>query len=172
MPAPMKKTGDIFFFVLLFLLQLVLSDYVHLGPWVYLCILPLLILCIPLSRSPQAVMLIAFALGLGLDILSDGVPGLNAFAAVLAAAPRKFFYRTLVNADRQDKTEVPKIREVGLPKYLKYLGVITALYLAAYIVVDCVSFRPPVFLLGKFLISWVASTALCLLLSLPFQNRS
>ncbi|MBR5075597.1 MAG: hypothetical protein IKX28_01105 [Bacteroidales bacterium] len=168
----MKKTGDIFFFVLLFLLQLVLSDYVHLGPWVYLCILPLLILCIPLSRSPQAVMLIAFALGLGLDILSDGVPGLNAFAAVLAAAPRKFFYRTLVNADRQDKTEVPKIREVGLPKYLKYLGVITALYLAAYIVVDCVSFRPPVFLLGKFLISWVASTALCLLLSLPFQNRS
>ena len=168
----MKKTGDIFFFVLLFLLQLVLSDYVHLGPWVYLCILPLLILCIPLSRSPQAVMLIAFALGLGLDILSDGVPGLNAFAAVLAAAPRKFFYRTLVNADRQDKTEVPKIREVGLPKYLKYLGVITALYLAAYIVVDCVSFRPPIFLLGKFLISWVASTALCLLLSLPFQNRS
>ena len=167
----MKKTGDIFFFVLLFLLQLVLSDYVHLGPWVYLCILPLLILCIPLSRSPQAVMLIAFALGLGLDILSDGVPGLNAFAAVLAAAPRKFFYRTLVNADRQDKTEVPKIREVGLPKYLKYLGVITALYLAAYIVVDCVSFRPPVFLLGKFLISWVASTALCLLLSLPFRTE-
>ena len=86
--------------------------------------------------------------------------------------PRKFFYRILVNADRQDKTEVPKIREVGLLKYLKYLGVITALYLAAYILVDCVSFRPPLFLLGQFLISWVASTALCLLLSLPLQNRS
>lgn len=168
----MNRTGDIFYFVLLFLLQLVLSDYVHLGPWVYLCILPLLILFIPLSRSPHAVLLIAFALGLGLDILSDGVPGLNAFAAVLAAAPRKFFYRILVNADRQDKTEVPKIREAGLVKYLKYLGVITALYLAAYILVDCVSFRPAGFLLGKFLISWVASTALCLLLSLPFQNRS
>ena len=168
----MNKTGDIFFFVLLFLLQLVFSDYVHLGPWVCLSIIPLLILCIPLSRSPHAVLLIAFALGLGLDILSDGVPGLNAFAAVLAAAPRKFFYRILVNADRQDKTEVPKIREVGLMKYLKYLGVIMAIYLAAYILVDCVSFRPPVFLLGRFLISWVASTALCLLLSLPLQNRS
>ena len=168
----MNKTGDIFFFVLLFLLQLVLSDYVHLGPWVCLSIIPLLILCIPLSRSPHAVLLIAFALGLGLDILSDGVPGLNAFAAVLAAAPRKFFYRILVNADRQDKTEVPKIREVGLMKYLKYLGVIMAIYLAAYILVDCVSFHPPVFLLGRFLISWVASTALCLLLSLPLQNRS
>lgn len=168
----MNKTGDILFFVLLFILQLVISDYVHLGPWVTLTLIPLLIICIPLSRSPHAVMLIAFALGLGLDILSDGVPGLNAFASVLAAAPRKFFYRILVNADRQDKTEVPKIREVGLLKYLKYLGVITALYLAAYILVDCVSFRPPLFLLGQFLISWVASTALCLLLSLPLQNRS
>ena len=168
----MNKTGDILFFVLLFILQLVISDYVHLGPWVTLTLIPLLIICIPLSRSPHAVLLIAFALGLGLDILSDGVPGLNAFAAVLAAAPRKFFYRILVNADRQDKTEVPKIREVGLLKYLKYLGVITALYLAAYILVDCVSFRPPLFLLGQFLISWVASTALCLLLSLPLQNRS
>lgn len=168
----MNKTGDSLFFVLLFILQLVISDYVHVGPWVSLTLIPLLIICIPLSRSPHAVMLIAFALGLGLDILSDGVPGLNAFAAVLAAAPRKFFYRILVNADRQDKTEVPKIREVGLLKYLKYLGVITALYLAAYILVDCVSFRPPLFLLGQFLISWVASTALCLLLSLPLQNRS
>jgi len=172
MPMPMNKAGDIFFFVLLFLLQLVLSDYVHLGPWVYLCLIPLLILNIPLSRSPHVVMLIAFGLGLGLDILSDGVPGLNAFAAVLAAAPRKFFYRILVNADRQDKTEVPKLHEVGLVKYLKYLGILTALYLAAYILVDCVSFRPAVFLLGKFLVSWVASTALCLLLALPLQNRS
>jgi hypothetical protein len=168
----MNKAGDILFFALLFILQLVISDYVHLGPWVCLTLIPLLILSIPLSHSPHAVLLIAFALGLGLDVLSDGVPGLNAFAAVLAAAPRKFFYRILVNADRQDKTEVPKIREVGLMKYLRYLGILTAIYLLAYIVLDCVSFRPPLFLLGKFIISWVASTALCLLLSLSLQNRS
>ena len=117
-------------------------------------------------------MLIAFGLGLGLDILSDGVPGLNAFAAVLAAAPRKFFYRLLVNADRQDKTEVPLLRETGLLKYLKYLGVLTAIYLAAYTLVDCISVRPLGYIAAKFLISWVASTALCLLLALPIQNRS
>jgi hypothetical protein len=168
----MNKAGDILFFALLFILQLVISDYVHLGPWVYLTLIPLLILSIPLSHSPHAVLLIAFALGLGLDVLSDGVPGLNAFAAVMAAAPRKFFFRILVNADRQDKTEVPKIREVGLMKYLRYLGILTAIYLLAYIVLDCVSFRPPLFLLGKFIVSWVASTALGLLLSLPLQNRS
>ncbi len=168
----MKRPADIIYCFLLFLLQLVISDYVHLGPWITLCLLPLLILQIPRSRSPHVVMLIAFGLGLGLDILSDGVPGLNAFAAVLAAAPRKFFYRLLVNADRQDKTEVPLLRETGLLKYLKYLGVLTAIYLAAYTLVDCISVRPLGYIAAKFLISWVASTALCLLLALPIQNRS
>lgn len=168
----MNKVEYILYFVLVFILQLVLSDYVHPGPWVYLCLIPLLIIHIPLSRSPHVVMLAAFGLGLGLDILSDGVPGLNAFAAVLAAAPRKFFYRLLVNADRQDKTEVPRIRETGLVKYLKYLSAITAIYLAAYIAVDCISFRPAGFILLKFLASWAASTALALLLTLPIQNRS
>lgn len=168
----MKRPADIIYCFLLFLLQLVISDYVHLGPWITLCLLPLLILQIPRSRSPHMVMLIAFGLGLGLDILSDGVPGLNAFAAVLAAAPRKFFYRLLVNADRQDKTEVPLLRETGLLKYLKYLGVLTAIYLAAYTLVDCISVRPLGYIAAKFLISWVASTALCLLLALPIQNRN
>lgn len=168
----MKRPADIIYCILLFLLQLVISDYVHLGPWITLCLLPLLILQIPRSRSPHVVMLIAFGLGLGLDILSDGVPGLNAFAAVLAAAPRKFFYRLLVNADRQDKTEVPLLRETGLLKYLKYLGVLTAIYLAAYTLVDCISVRPLGYIAAKFLISWVTSTALCLLLALPIQNRN
>lgn len=168
----MNKLSDIFFFVLVFILQLVLSDYVHLGPYVFLCLIPFLLVNIPLSRSPHVALLIAFALGLGVDVLSDGVPGLNAFAAVLAAAPRKFFYRLLVNADRQDKTEVPRIRETGLVKYLKYLSAITAIYLAAYIAVDCISFRPAGFILLKFLASWAASTALALLLTLPIQNRS
>ncbi len=168
----MKRPADIFYFVLLFLLQLVISDYVHLGPWICLNLIPLLILLIPLSFRPHAVLLIAFGLGLGLDLLSDGVPGLNAFAAVLAAAPRKFFYRTMVNADRQDKTEVPLMGEVGLVKYIKYLAVLTAIYLVAYVLVDCISFRPAGFIALKVIASWLASTVLCLLLALPLQSRN
>ncbi len=168
----MKRPADIFYFVLLFLLQLVISDYVHLGPWICLNLIPLLILLIPLSYRPHAVLLIAFGLGLGLDLLSDGVPGLNAFAAVLAAAPRKFFYRTMVNADRQDKTEVPLMGEVGLVKYIKYLAVLTAIYLVAYVLVDCISFRPAGFIALKVIASWLASTVLCLLLALPLQSRN
>lgn len=168
----MKKYSNLLFLALVFLLQLVLSDYVHLGPWIYLTLIPFLILNIPLSRPPHIGMLIAFGLGLLLDILSDGVPGLNAFAAVMAAAPRKFLYRSLVNGDRQDKTEVPEIRVVGPVKYIKYLASLTAIYLAAYLLLDCVSFRPAGFILLKFAASTVASTLLALLPALPDKHRS
>ena len=53
-----------------------------------------------------------------------------------------------------------------------YLGVLTAIYLAAYTLVDCISVRPLGYIAAKFLISWVTSTALCLLLALPIQNRN
>lgn len=168
----MNKPGNILFFILIFLLQLVIADYVHLGPWVCITLIPFLLLHLPLSWRPHVVLLSAFGLGLGLDILSAGVPGLNAFAAVLAAAPRKVFYRTLVNADRQDKTEVPLLKDVGLLKYLKYLGALVAVYLAAYILLDCVSVRPAGFIAVKFAVSTVASVALSLLLAIPVQNRS
>ena len=65
----MKRPADIFYFVLLFLLQLVISDYVHLGPWICLNLIPLLILLIPLSFRPHAVLLIAFG--------DDGLEGLH-----------------------------------------------------------------------------------------------
>ncbi|MBQ6073399.1 MAG: rod shape-determining protein MreD [Bacteroidales bacterium] len=168
----MNKLNEILFFVMVFILQLVISDYLHLGPWISLSLIPFFIVSISLQRSPQAVMLIAFGLGIGLDILSDGVVGLNAFAAVMAAAPRKFFYRLLVNSDRQDKTEILTPRDAGFAKYLRYLGIITAIYMAAYVLLDCVSFRPAGFMLLKFAASTVASTALCLLPAFSLQHRN
>jgi len=168
----MKNYRNFFFLFLVFLLQLILSDYVHLGPWLYVCLVPFLVLNIPLSRPPHVVMLIAFGIGILLDVLSDGAPGLNAFAAVMAAAPRRFFYRSLVNGDRQDKTEIVRIQEVGMLKYLKCLAALTAVYMAAYILLDCVSFRPLSFILVKFIASTAVCIAISLLLAIPFGNRN
>lgn len=167
----MSKLTDILFFVLVFMLQVILTDYLHLGPYVYLCLIPFLILKIPFSRRPQLVLVAAFGIGLSLDLLADGVAGLNAAAAVAAAASRQLLYRPLVNRDRQDRTEVPVPAGVGLGKYLKYAVAVTAVYMAVYVLFDCVSFRPAGFVLLKFLASTLASAALGLLLTLSLQNR-
>lgn len=167
----MSKFTDILFFFLVFLLQVVVTDYLYAGPYLYVCLLPFLVVIIPMSRRPQLVLLAAFGMGLMLDLLSDGVAGLNAAAAVAAAAARKPLYRALVNADHQDKTEVPVPGAVGIAKYLKYTAAVTAVYMAVYILFDCVSFRPFFFILAKLAVSIVVSTALALLLGISFQNR-
>lgn len=167
----MNKLTDILFFFLVFLFQVVLTDYLYTGPYLYICLIPFLIANIPFSRRPQFVLLAAFGMGLMLDLLSDGVAGLNAAAAVAAAASRKLFYRTLVNNDRQDKTEVPVPGLVGIDKYLKYMAALTAVYMTVYILFDCISFRPAAFILIKLAVSIVVNTALGLLLGRAFQNR-
>ena len=85
----MSRLRSILFFILVFLLQLAISNYLNLGPWITISLIPFLIVQIPLQRSPHVVMLAAFGLGLLLDWLSAGVLGLNAFAAVMSAAPRR-----------------------------------------------------------------------------------
>ena len=167
----MNPSRNILFFVLVFLIQLAVSSYLNLGPWVTVSLFPLLIVLLPLSWSPHKVMLAAFALGLLLDVLSDGVIGLNAFAGVMAAAPRRFLYRFLVNNDRQDKTEFLSIRQAGYVKYIQILLALTAIFMAAFILLDCAGMRPVGFVLGRFLASTLVSTVACLALSLPVQNR-
>lgn len=167
----MNRLADILFFVLVFLLQVIITDYLHLGSFIYLCLIPFLILNIPFSRRPQLVLVAAFGMGLTLDLVSDGVAGLNAAAAVAAAAPRQLLYRSLVNRDRQDKTEVPFPAVIGMAKYVKYAVAVTAVYMAVYVLFDCVSFRPLGFMLLKFIASTVFSTGLGLLLMLPLQKR-
>ena len=39
----MNKRNEILFFVMVFILQLVISDYLHLGPWITLSLIPFLI---------------------------------------------------------------------------------------------------------------------------------
>ncbi len=167
----MSRLRSILFFILVFLLQLAISNYLNLGPWITISLIPFLIVQIPLQRSPHVVMLAAFGLGLLLDWLSAGVLGLNAFAAVMAAAPRRILYRLLIN-DEQDSTWIPLIRTAGIDKYLKYLLILTAIYLAAFILLDCMSVRPFWFILVKFVASTLVSTLLGLLLAFAFQRRS
>jgi len=168
----MNKSRNILFFVLVFLLQLAISDYVNLGPWITISLIPFLILLFPVQRTPHVVLLSAFGLGLLLDWLSAGVLGLNAFAAVMTAAPHCLLRRRLLNYDRHEEIGIILLQDVGLSKYFHYLFILTAIYLAAYILLDCVSVRPIGFILVKFVASTLASTALGLLLAYAFQRRS
>ncbi|MBQ0025184.1 MAG: hypothetical protein KBT00_05625 [Bacteroidales bacterium] len=166
-----SRFAHILFVIILFLFQIVISDYLNLGLFVYLCLIPLIILSLPLQQRTSFLMLEAFLAGMLLDMASDGVPGINASAAVLIAFLRKPLYKFIARKDRQDRTEFATQDSIGISKYLALLTVMTALYLLVYNMVDCIGVRTMWFILLKTLCSTVTSTAVAFILSRALSNK-
>lgn len=171
----MKKKGsngnNTIFFVLVFIVQIIISNYVPISPYVYICLLPLIIISLPLNWRPVPMLLLAFGMGLLLDLLCGGILGLNAGAAVFAAALKRLSYKMFVTRDRQDKTIHATPKTIGSGKFFVFLTSSIILYSLAYVLMDCISFRDWTFILIKFAASVIVNVALSVLLSISFLNR-
>ena len=73
MPTLLRQ---IIIYAVVILIQVIMNNYVNLGPMVYICLVPLLVIYLPLDQKNYLTLIIAFGLGLLIDILSDGVLGL------------------------------------------------------------------------------------------------
>lgn len=161
----------ILFAILIFVLQVVICDYVNLGPYVYICLLPLIFIIIPRSLDVKLLMLIGFGAGILLDLMSDGVVGLNAAASVLSASFTKFFYGIFIGGDRQDTVTIPTPSNAGWARYLKFVSAVVLLYMFVYVIFDGFGYRPFFFLLLRLVASVVANVVLISLISSSILDR-
>lgn len=165
------KLWNIILYVLIFILQVLIANYVDIGAYVYICIIPLLIFGIPMKTNINVTMLAAFGIGLLLDIFSSGVMGLNAASATMLAALRGPIFRHTVNKEHRYSTDVPSIRNIGLNNYLVYISLGTLVYLTTYTLLDCASFRPFLFIVFRIVISLVINVALIAIISNSIIDR-
>jgi hypothetical protein len=85
----MKTQNFGLLYFLMVLGQMVLCNFADFGPYIMLTMLPAMVICIPLTVSTPLCMFIAFATGLSVDWLSEGLIGINAAALVPVALMRK-----------------------------------------------------------------------------------
>lgn len=149
----MRNAEYIITFILLLVLQLILAKYGQVGPYLYICILPAMILCVPLSRQTWLVMFVAFLCGMLIDVLADGVPGLNASALVLCAAVRKPIIRVCIDRELVERNYSFSFKQNGFLRVASALLLMTAIHLFAYLIFDSAGTRNFLFILLKFLIS-------------------
>ncbi|MBO4768662.1 MAG: hypothetical protein J5495_03905 [Bacteroidales bacterium] len=162
---------NIILFVLIFILQVLICNYVDLGAYIYICLLPLLIINIPMKLDIRLTMLIGFALGLLLDFFANGVLGLNAAAATTLAAFKGPLFQKTINKEHRYNIEVPSMRNVSVINYIIYLTMCTAIYLVTYMLLECVSLRPFLFILIRILISLAVNVALMAIISNSIMDR-
>ena len=152
-----------FLFILFLLGQVLISHLFQTGPWCVLTLLPVLVFCLPTSRSTLHLMLIAFVSGLAVDFLADGLVGLNAFSLVPVALVRRFMLVRFFNEELVLRGETLSWRKGGLLRILGCVLLCTALFLLLYVAVDAAGQRAFLSCLSTFAISLAAD----LLLSVP-----
>ncbi|NLB67579.1 MAG: hypothetical protein GX798_03900 [Bacteroidales bacterium] len=153
------------------IIQIIICDYIYTGPYIHLTLLPLIILSIPSETSYPKLALIAFAVGLIIDLVSDGILGLNSAAAVMTATFVKPISYTTINRDRSDKLERLTLNDVGFFRYFRYSSYLTLVFLVTYILFDCAGFRPVSFILVRIALSYVANIIIILFVSVTLLNK-
>ncbi|MBR5735420.1 MAG: hypothetical protein IKX60_01300 [Bacteroidales bacterium] len=162
--------GRILFCTILLLIQIVLSGYVNVGPYIYLCCLPLLVIYLPLDQDAGVSMFIAFITGLIVDTLCDGIIGLNAAAAVALAAARRPLYAACFSKDNLERAVIPTIQEAGVLRHINFILASLAVYFIVYIGLDSVGMESLQTTVLRFVLSCAANLAIILALDYSMFN--
>lgn len=159
----MKKSGFWLIYLLILVAQLLLSTYANFSPYVLVTLLPVMVLCIPIRVGTILTMIIAFASGLSIDLLSEGLLGLNALALVPVAFARNSIIRLIFGGELFAREEDFSVNRSGLGKVVMAILLSTALFVAVYVWADGAGTRPLLFNAIRFAASLVVSTGLSLL---------
>ncbi len=129
---------NIFRFVALVLFQvLALNNIQFLGyinPYIYI----LFIFSLPVKLPRWLTLILAFVLGLSIDIFSN-TPGIHAFATVFIAFIRQFTIKLFTSIEEGNNPE-PSFYTFGVGSYIKYVVVLVFIHHLTLYILEAFSF--------------------------------
>ena len=138
----MKETRFLITFLLLLLVQICMANFFRLSQYVMLSILPAMILLIPIRHGTTTSVIIAFFTGLAVDLLSDGLLGLNALALVPVGFFRIGIIRLIFGEEIFARKEDISVPRQGIWKMSVAIIMAQAIFLIIYIWADGAGTRP------------------------------
>lgn len=145
--------------------QVILCNYTQLGPYILLSMLPAMVLCIPTSVSTISCMLIAFASGLSVDWLSEGLLGLNTAAILPVALARKSIIKVFMGEDLISRGDSFSYRKNGFAKISAAHSICLITFLSIYIILDVAGTLPTGFCIIKGIVSFICNFFLAILVT-------
>ncbi len=92
------------------------------NPYIYI----LFVLLLPLSSPRYVVLVMAFLIGITVDIFSNSL-GVHAFATVFAAYLRPFVIR-LISSREEDMSDYPGLMQTKISWFLKYITIMVVIH--------------------------------------------
>ena len=158
------KTSQNFglFYFMLTAVQIIICNCFYLSAYVTLSILPVMVLCMPASWKTVPAMLTAFVTGLAMDLLGEGLMGINALALVPVALLRKPVVQAIFGKDLIEREEDFSFRKYGAGKISLAVLIMQSIFLLIYIVADGAGTRPFWFNAARFGASLAAGYVLAM----------
>ena len=159
----MKKPIFWLIYALLIIAQMLLTHFLRVSPYLTLCILPVMVLCIPIRVNTIGAMLIAFVTGLIVDLVGEGVLGLNTLALVPVGFFRNQIIQLVFGTEVFARGEDFSARRNGVGKVALAALIAEAIFFILFIWVDGAGTRPFGFNLLRFVCSLGGSMLLAML---------
>ena len=153
-------------YILLVVAQILVCNFINVGQYVMLSILPVIILCMPLTVPTIALMLIAAVVGIAVDWLAEGIVGLNVLALVPVAFIRNPVAGLLFGKDHTERGEGFSLKKNGFTRFSVAILICQAVFLAVYVAADGAGTRPFLFCFIRVMLSLVCGYVI----SLPIAN--
>ncbi len=147
-------------FIAMIAIQVMLGGLINLSQYLVICILPVMIMCLPITFGTGRVLLVAFVSSLVVDFFTDGALGLTAVALLPVAFTRNALIRLVFGSELLSRREDISIHKQGAGKVLLSILLATTLYFLVFVPVDCAGTRPLSFIALRILLSVAVSTAL------------
>ncbi|MEW6468526.1 MAG: rod shape-determining protein MreD [Bacteroidota bacterium] len=110
-------------FILLVLIQVLILNNIQLSGYLNPFLYVLILLMLPFETADWVVMLLAFMLGLLLDMFSDTL-GLHTSACVFLAYARKSVLRYMAPREGYESGKKPNFRDMGISWFFIYAGIL------------------------------------------------
>ena len=114
---------NILLFIFSVLIQALVFDRIYISGYITVLGYVLFSLLLPVNTNRYLVMLLAFFLGLSVDIFNS-TQGIHASASVLLAYLRPYVLHFFAPRDDYDINKTPGVRSYGFIWFIKYIGVL------------------------------------------------
>ena len=168
----MKHDNFYLTFSLIIIAQMVVDNFIHMTPLLTVTTLPILIMILPIETGTIKSMVVAFITALLVDLLSDGLIGLNVFALVPVALLRKGLISLVFGSGVFAREDNISIAKQGFFRYTVGSILFLAIFLALYIIGDGAATRPIWYNLVRFVLSLVANYVVALFISVVVTSSS
>src|ERR1051326_8640254 len=114
-------------FLFLVLFQVLILNHIQLSGYLNPFLYVLFILMLPFQTPDWLVLILAFALGLGIDMFSD-TGGMHASASVFMAFCRKPVLKIISPREGYDINQQPTVQQFGFGWFFSYSGILVLIH--------------------------------------------